>query len=472
VRKTPPERPNRPLRPTPPPPPRAAAEPAEAPPPTAPPPLPPPPPQSHRWIWGLPVLAPAAGALALWLRRRRAAAAAVAVEQAAQARGVAELLGHDPEFDATAFLARARRTAERVLECWAAGNMAPVRRLLSDGSYVRFQTRLDLLRADGVRNVVADFRLESAELLAAEADRLWDTVHVKVVAATRAADVSLSVEERQARRAAKAAPVVERPEVWSFARRRGVRTRGGAPALEGRCPSCGAQLAPPDAVRCGYCQAVLNSGEHDWVFADATPPEEWCVDPTEQEIPGMRELRQRDPSLSRQELEDRASVIYWKWVAARVRGDRSHLARFSMGGLESGDDGRLFLARARWKNVTVVAIELLGVEPDGAEESDGFDRAMVEVRWIAGGAGPAAGGEEPETMAHLFVLARSSDAQSRRGLSSLDCPTCDGALGDSDTTRCPHCAEALPGGRLDWAVESVAAKESPDSGAWRMPRTG
>ena len=64
-------------------------------------------------------------------------------------------------------------------------------------------------------------------------------------------------------------------EVWSFLRKRGSKSKNGVPALEGRCPNCGADLPVSDVVRCEYCKAVVNSGEHDWVLAEITQPEEW-----------------------------------------------------------------------------------------------------------------------------------------------------------------------------------------------------
>src|SRR5579883_339257 len=236
---------------------------------------------SRRWPYALPLPIAGVAALAVWLRRRRREEKVVAVAHAAaRARGVAELQGHDPDFDPPAFLARAHRTIEAVRAAWAAGSMAPARRLVSDGVFVRFQSRIELLRGEGLRHVVLADSVDELELLAAESDRSWDSVHVKVVGERRAADVPLSLEPRAARRAARTAEPVEVQEVWSFVRRRGLRSRGGAPALDGQCPSCGGAIpdgAPPGTadVRCRYCKAVWNSGEHDWVLLDVTPPEEW-----------------------------------------------------------------------------------------------------------------------------------------------------------------------------------------------------
>ena len=39
---------------------------------------------------------------------------------------------------------------------WAAGDLGPVRRDLSDATFQRFRVQLDLMRGQGVRNVTAD----------------------------------------------------------------------------------------------------------------------------------------------------------------------------------------------------------------------------------------------------------------------------------------------------------------------------
>ena len=73
------------------------------------------------------------------------------------------------------FLSRTKTVVAKVNEAWLSGNMGPARRVISDGVYVRFSTQLELLRAQGLRNMMADWRVVSADLLAAVADQQWDT---------------------------------------------------------------------------------------------------------------------------------------------------------------------------------------------------------------------------------------------------------------------------------------------------------
>jgi hypothetical protein len=83
---------------------------------------------------------------------------------------------------------------------------------------------------------------------------------------------------------------------------------------------------------------------------------------------------------------------------------------------------------------------------------DGMDRALVEIRWSA-----SQDGRPPEGHVHVVAMARAADAQSRRGMSSLDCPSCGGALAESDDVVCRYCGETLRGGRQDWALAAISA---------------
>lgn len=394
--------------------------------------------------------------LVVWIiyvnkRKQAPERATIDVDQSLRGAGLAALKQHDPDFDPAAFVTRTKAVVAKVNEAWLGGNMGPARRAISDGVYVRFQTQLGLLKADGLRNVMTDWRVVSADILAAVSDPLWDTVHVKIVGEARDKDVALSLGAEQAKREVGKQPLAQYHEVWSFVRRRGKKSKQGVPALEGKCPSCGADLPLSEVVKCEYCQALVNSGEHDWVLAEITQPEEWRAEPAVGEIAGLTQLRQRDPGVSRQELEDRASVVFWKWIEARATGKSEKLARFC---LKSQHDpeaaSELGIEPAKLRQVAVGSVELDDVESDGS-----LDLAMLEIRWSA-----SINGGEPRTMDSMFTLARSADARSKHGLSSLDCPVCGGQLANSDDVKCQYCGAALGGGKHEWALAGVETVEA------------
>ena len=123
-----------------------------------------------------------------WVGRRRTkremvSRATIRVNPIIQQRSVDALKERDAGFDAQAFTARTQAVVTTVNKAWLAADLGPARRVISDGVYVRFTTQLELLRAQGLRNAMADWRVVSVELLSADTDELWDTVEVKVVGA-------------------------------------------------------------------------------------------------------------------------------------------------------------------------------------------------------------------------------------------------------------------------------------------------
>lgn len=410
------------------------------------------------------LLVVAVGLLVLWLvlraRRARGIEAGPGTDRGARLSGVLELQKRDPGFDPAAFAERVRATVIKVNEAWCQGSMGPVRRLLSDGVYVRFRTQLALLRQSALRNRMADWKVLGAELLAAEADELWDAVHVRVSGEARDVDVPLAWEREEEERKARSAPLRRYEEVWTFLRRRGAP--GRAEVLAGRCPKCGEPLPGGEVVRCGACLALVNSGEHDWVLAKITQPGEWRPGAVRAAVPGLLELRQRDPAASRTAIEDRAALIFWKWIEARVTGSRERLARFCVEPPAETDAAELCLQPAPLRQVAVGAAELGAVEPGTRPSAagDSMDHALVEIRWSAC---PKDRGGEPQGQVHVFVLARACAARSGGGLSSLDCPKCGTALDESDVAACAACGEPLGGGRHEWALLSVASGELPPS---------
>ncbi len=369
-----------------------------------------------------------------------------------QMHGLFQLQSYDPQFDLSLFLEKAKMIMSRLNEGWVENQMEPVRRFLSDGVYIRFQTQLHLLRSQGIRNFMDEWNVLGAEFLSADSDPLWDTIHVRMIGQARDVDVPLNATAEEAKRLAKQTNVVPYEEVWSFLRRKGRLSNNKGAAFEGRCPNCGANFPVSNSVKCDHCQAIVNSGEYDFVLAEITQPEEWSSTPFEQQIRGIELLTQRDPTVSRQEIEDRASVLFWKWIEARSTGRMEKLARFCLHPLSQPEyQAQLLLQHNTLTKVAVGSAELRQVITD---VEGNRDQAWVEIRSSAVIEG------NPTFMRHLFLLTRSNQAKSVRGLSFLDCPVCRGPLSESDATVCPYCAEKISGNKHDWALESVRLLET------------
>jgi hypothetical protein len=336
----------------------------------------------------------------------------------------------DAGFTVDAFVDRARRTMEALNNAWSRGELAPVRAMVSDGVYVRFRTQLALMAAANERNVMGDWELREAAILNVASDERWDTIDVKLRARARDATVPLDANDNRVRSQVADTSLDDYEEVWSFLRRRGVQTTR---ARDTGCPRCGAELPPAGTVKCAHCSAIVNSGEHDWVLAEITQPSEWTAT-SGSDVASLAPIRARDGAVSRQAIEDRASVIFWKWIAARGVGKRADFNRFCRVPDNVSAPG------ADLADVAVGSADVCGAYAKG----DGLDHVDVEIRWSA----------RRINHHHVFTLARAVLAKTSGGLSCLDCPKCGGPLAESDSVACMYCGATLAGRTDEWMCEA------------------
>ncbi len=371
------------------------------------------------------------------LERSRAAQQARDEQLAAAARQreqFAPFYARCPEATHPALAEAVGDLVRRVNEAWVAGSMVPVRAALSDGVFVCFQVQLALGRAEGQRNVMGDWKLHDARVVGGDAGEAWDVVHVRITASARDTDVPLQATPEEVRQALAAVPPGEYQEIWSLLRRGSVAP-DAPPALSGtRCPKCGATFEVSERVRCQFCGELINSGEHGWVLAEITQASEWS--PRAEPAGLLGPLRKKDPLISRQELEDRASVFFWKWIQARVSGNLAGLERYATPGVPP------IAPAEQLSRVAVGSAEL-----ESTERRGGKFRATVVLTWSARLHGRQLRGGQVSIVMH-----RSDQAAGNRGLSSLDCPACRGPVGESDDATCRFCQAPLRATEDDWSL--------------------
>lgn len=362
---------------------------------------------------------------------------------ARKAQELGRLRARDPAFDEKAFLRRAAGAFLKIQEAWTAGDMSGARAFLSDGVRERFERQLAGLKARGLRNLTENVEVRGLELAACRSDRHFDALWIRVEAAAsdRTVDVSGAVVSGSSGRQ-------EFEEVWTFLRRPGAKTLkdGG---IEGNCPSCGAPLPLADASRCEACKAWVNSGEYDWVLTEITQGCEWAMREPSRDVDGWAAASAADPALSLPALEDRASVIFWRWLDARRSADAAPLRsvageqfiRDFAPGAPTGDDAAV-------GDVEVVALE----------DADPWTRAHVAVKWSAGG----------ELRRDFFVLsrARAAKTDARRGLRTARCSSCGGPFAEASAAACAYCGAALNDGKKDWILTQIVP-----FGEWTRPLT-
>jgi predicted lipid-binding transport protein (Tim44 family) len=367
---------------------------------------------------------------------------------------LAALRARDPGFDEAAFLKRAAGAFLVVQDAWSNQDMSKARAFVSDGVFERFTRQIAEQKARGVRNRMTNVNVLGCSALHYLAGPHFDSVYVSVRAS--ADDAMVALEDGRVISSDDGAF----EEVWTFLRRPGAKTLARPGLLEGHCPSCGAPLEIADAAQCAACKAWVNSGEHDWVLVTITQESEWAYPNPERDVSGWEAMRAKDPELSLESLEDRASVAFWRWLDARRRQDPAPLR-----GVSSDDFLKALAFDGSFeRDGAVGAVEVMAFEP-----GKDFDRAHVQVRWEAerfesSGGEPSSVGRQLKT--HFFVFLRKAGASSdpKAGLRTSRCPSCGAPPAEADAAACAYCGHAFNDGSRQWVLVEILP-----FGEWRRP---
>jgi uncharacterized tellurite resistance protein B-like protein/predicted RNA-binding Zn-ribbon protein involved in translation (DUF1610 family) len=376
-------------------------------------------------------------------------------------KGLESIRLRDPAFNPDAFLKRCHALLPDVQDAWSRQDMSPVRHFISDGVFDRFALQLEMQKGCGIRNEMRDVRVLGSRLVGSDADRFFDTLHVAITA--EAVDTLVALEGN---RRLQGGDAPERfTEIWTFLRRPGATTLARPGLLEGYCPNCGTQLRLSTSITCEACQALINSGEYDWVLAEITQQEAWST-PGVESIQGVGEMQQLDPGFNPQAIEDRVSALFWHHRAAEFFGSEEYLNAVALPAFVAqereawrpDEKGRHFY----YADAAVGSVDLAEVRPGG--ESDDRDRVRVRVQWSGHRElRQVPGFFKPEW--HLsthqvqeYVLVRKCGVQSVQAaaLTSLHCPGCGAAQIAKQDGTCRYCGLRQNDGSTSWVLEAVA----------------
>ena len=376
-------------------------------------------------------------------------------------KGLESIKQRDPAFTQEAFLNRCHDLLPGVQDAWSKQDMSPVRHFISDGVFDRFALQLEMQKGCGIRNEMRDVRVLGSRLVGSASDRFFDTLHVAITA--EAVDTLISLEGGSLLQGENAPE--EFTEIWTFLRRPGAQTLARPGLLEGYCPNCGNKLQLSTSITCESCQALINSGEYDWVLSEITQQEAWSV-PVVEQTQGVAELQQTDLGFNPQAIEDRVSALFWHHRAAEFFGSDDFLNAVALPAFiaqerkswRPDEKGRhLFYADA-----AVGSVDLAEVIPGG--EADGMDRVRVQVQWsghrelkqVPGFIKPE--WELSTLMVQEYVLVRKRGVQSVQAaaLTSLHCPGCGAPQIAKQDGTCRYCGMLQNDGSTSWVLESVA----------------
>jgi predicted lipid-binding transport protein (Tim44 family)/tellurite resistance protein len=374
------------------------------------------------------------------------------------------LKAKDPSFDLLHLFDNVKKLFLDVQGAWFKRDLEPVRRHLSDATWQRLSLQMKLLELQGVRDAISDWSVLDLQIIGLEQNEHFDTVHVRVKAQMRDADAAAGATEEQALALAAKQPLEQFIEVWSFVRKPGTKTNTAQELSSGKCPNCGAPFEGGAANRCTFCSAVVNSGNYDWVLAEITQGSEFTRGGDA--VDGFARLKQTDPALNTETLEDRGSLVFWRWVEAQANGDTTRFTKLcgtdyfnwlsnDLKDLKSRGKRKVFLECA------VGAVNTRRLDSDGAD-----DLAHLEIRWSARmGIGPI--GEKPPSLPvvpqrWVFTLQRRAGATTNaaNGMSTNRCPNCSAPLTDNGQPSCEFCGTMLQNGERDWVLKDARVWES------------
>ncbi len=374
-------------------------------------------------------------------------------------KALGKLKERDPQFTTASFMKKAETAFFEIQQAWSDQDLSKVRRFISDGVNERFSLQIDMQKKQGIRNKMENVQVLNTKITSIESDSHFDSIHLRITA--KAKDTDVDLETGKNIRDNYSGTFVE---YWSFLRKPGVQTLAGKGLVEGVCPNCGAHLELSDSGKCQYCDAVVTSGEYDWVLSEITQSIEWSTATSPSAIPGYTAMVEADPAFNLQTIEDTTSVIFWRYIKSYFESSADPVRKMATAdysdslesSLESTRDGNshLFFADA-----AVGAVEVQSIV-QGTE----FDRVQVLVKWSATNSWIDHSGKAksrgPKTIRpQIFTLIRKHGVTTLAAtqLNSAHCPGCGAPYSGGNTGSCEYCGRSLNDGSGAWVLESIGA---------------
>jgi predicted lipid-binding transport protein (Tim44 family) len=267
-------------------------------------------------------------------------------------------------------------------------------------------------------------------------------------------------------------------ESWYLSRAASARSRPPKRAKVIGCPNCGAPLDRIVNATCGYCQAVVSTGDFDWRIEfvsvrvkERRPPaltskveERGTQRPTvvaSNANQRFAELAQRDPAVSSRALRARVELIF----SALQAGWNNHNLLVARGFLSDRSFETLgywleAYARAGLRNVTERA-KVDGFELSRVLNDEYYDSITVRVfarslDYTLNASGQVVSGSRSieRPYSEYWTLIRGSAV---RGAPRLDpsCPNCGAPLDVNMAGSCNHCRAEVTSGNFDWVLSRI-----------------
>lgn len=343
------------------------------------------------------------------------------------------LKSKDPGFELEPFLAQAKSRFEAVQEALLRRDLGGVRAHLTDATYQRLYTQLQIQRLRGERRVIADLKVKEHFLLGMEQNDTYDVAHILFRFKCRRTRADADTSDEDALRQARRAGPEDASEVWSFIRYSPAPPRHAEP-------------------RSAWMLSGIASGKR-------------FMNDGEVGLPGSRELRKTDPALTLQLINDRAALVFWKWQEALQQEDPGRLTMLCSEGFLEGLKRYLEDLRQRDMRLAFAETDVMVRATKLRAHPDGFELAEVEVLW-SGTYGEVPRSRKGKGQPHqgrlrwTMTLRRRAGATTPplQGASRIPCPHCTLPT-DALVPVCGNCGGLLARNEEDWVLIQATGPE-------------
>jgi predicted lipid-binding transport protein (Tim44 family) len=187
------------------------------------------------------------------------------------AAGLGTIKTHDPAFDDAAFIADVERSFFVVQQAWSERKPELSRQVMADGIWQQHRVQIEQYETQHRRNMLDNLSVGNATIVAAHSDQTYDTITVRILAASADYDV----DDASGKVVRGNRSVQQWMEDWVYQRSSEATTKSGAGTLSAHCPNCGAPLDLDLAGVCSYCKAPIMSGKYDWVLTRIEQVQDW-----------------------------------------------------------------------------------------------------------------------------------------------------------------------------------------------------
>ena len=375
-----------------------------------------------------------------------------------QVDGWKEFSAANPNFDLSEFLMKVNKAFIEVQTSWSEQNMNHMRRFITDGVYQRFNTQFKMMKLLQQTNPLSNINIANIWIDRIEQDGLYDIMQVGIEASMDdkfecALNHELDEEGLQ-----------DFIEFWSFIRKR------GAPKKDiydsDKCPNCSAPLPEHigEVCKCTHCNAMINSGEFDWILSEITQKDDYYSNDVFSEKSDNLETNIHDMvsvyvDFSVQLVEDKASNAYMQIMTAKAMHDPSVMRRFVSDELFRQLAPKLEKNQEIFNRIFLNKVTLIGVQKKENKNILIFaiicsiQRVQISnnrVKLV-----------DPDIMTQEDVICLTRDAQAGAGKGSIyqhNCPSCGGPVKDTLDIKCSFCGSLLNSTANDWVVSALMSR--------------